>query len=148
MRFACEICLRAWVDLFHFTFCEAEDFTIRKDYFILRSNISFTKQRLRQKAGGVGMRSKYIRRIGILCALFLILTATAIGLVYSGAVLLNQPSESEYPVRGVDILAVHQPRTASRICRARKVYRCECFLRYGGRISDISAGSLGEIRMY
>ena len=67
--------------------------------------ISFIKQTLRQKAGGVGMRSKYIRRIGILCALFLILTATAIGLVYSGVVLLNQPSESEYPVRGVAVLA-------------------------------------------
>ena len=51
------------------------------------------------------MRSKYIRRIGILCALFLILTATAIGLVYSGVVLLNNPSESEYPVRGVDVSA-------------------------------------------
>lgn len=51
------------------------------------------------------MRSKYIRWIGILCALFLILTATAIGFVYSGAVLLNNPSESEYPVRGVDVSA-------------------------------------------
>ena len=51
------------------------------------------------------MRSKYIRRIGILCALFLILTATAIGLVCSGAVLLNNPSASEYPVRGVDVSA-------------------------------------------
>lgn len=51
------------------------------------------------------MRSKYIRRIGIFCVIFLILTATAIGLVYNGAVLLNQPSESEYPVRGVDVSA-------------------------------------------
>lgn len=92
------------------------------------------------------MRSKYIRRIGILCALFLILTAIAIGLVYSGVVLLNNPSESEYPVRGVDILAVYQSGTAPGIHRTRKVYRCECLLRYSGRISGISAGSVGEIR--
>lgn len=51
------------------------------------------------------MCSKHLRRIGILFATVLILTATAIGLVYSGAVLLNQPSESEFPVRGVDVSA-------------------------------------------
>ena len=29
---------------FHFAFCEAENFTIHKNYFILRSNISFIKK--------------------------------------------------------------------------------------------------------
>lgn len=51
------------------------------------------------------MRNKRMRRIGILCVIFLILTATAIGLVYSGTVLPNRPSASAYPVRGVDISA-------------------------------------------
>ena len=31
-------------DLLYFTCCEAENFTIRQDYFILRSNISFFKE--------------------------------------------------------------------------------------------------------
>ncbi len=49
------------------------------------------------------MHSKCIRRMGVICIVFLIVTVTALGIVYNGAVLLNHPSKTEYPVRGVDV---------------------------------------------
>lgn len=49
------------------------------------------------------MKSKRIRIIAVLVSAALILTGTAALLVYHGVILLNNPSETEYPVRGVDV---------------------------------------------
>lgn len=49
------------------------------------------------------MRSKYTR-IAIIFGAFLLISAiAAFALVYNGVILLNNPSEAEYPVRGVDV---------------------------------------------
>ena len=49
------------------------------------------------------MKSKRIRIIAVLVSAALILTGTAALLVYHGVILLNNPSKTEYPVRGVDV---------------------------------------------
>ena len=49
------------------------------------------------------MKSKRIRIIAVLVSAALILTGTAALLVYHGVILLNNPPETEYPVRGVDV---------------------------------------------
>lgn len=49
------------------------------------------------------MKSRHIRIIAILVSAALILTGTAALLIYHGVILLNNPSETEYPVRGVDV---------------------------------------------
>ncbi len=49
------------------------------------------------------MKFKQIRIAAIIIIMLLILAITVITLVYNGVVLLNNPSESEYPVRGVDV---------------------------------------------
>ena len=49
------------------------------------------------------MKSKHIRIIAVLVSAALVLVGTAALLVYHGVILLNNPSETEYPVRGVDV---------------------------------------------
>lgn len=49
------------------------------------------------------MKSKYIRSAIIIGVLLLISAIVAVVLVYNGVVLLNNPSETDYPVRGVDV---------------------------------------------
>ena len=49
------------------------------------------------------MKSKRIRIIAVLVSAALILAGTAALLIYHGVILLNSPSETEYPVRGVDV---------------------------------------------
>lgn len=49
------------------------------------------------------MKSKHIRIIAVLVSAALVLAGTAALLVYHGVILLNNPSETEYPVRGVDV---------------------------------------------
>lgn len=49
------------------------------------------------------MRSKRIRLAASVGIGVLVLTITAILLVYNGVILLNNPSEAEYPVRGADV---------------------------------------------
>lgn len=49
------------------------------------------------------MRSKCIRIATIIGVFLLTSVMVAVALVYNGVILLNNPSEAEYPVRGVDV---------------------------------------------
>lgn len=49
------------------------------------------------------MRTKYIRIAAIISAFLLISAIAAAALVYHGIILLNNPSNAKYPVRGVDV---------------------------------------------
>lgn len=49
------------------------------------------------------MKSRHIRIIAVLVSAALVLAGTAALLVYHGVILLNNPSETEYPVRSVDV---------------------------------------------
>lgn len=49
------------------------------------------------------MRSKCIRIAVIIGAVLLVSAILAVALVYTGVILLNNPSEAVYPVRGVDV---------------------------------------------
>ncbi len=51
------------------------------------------------------MKSKYIRIVVTVLAVLVALAAVMFALVYSGVILLNNPSESDFPVRGVDVSA-------------------------------------------
>ena len=49
------------------------------------------------------MKRKFSYRIAMICVLPLILLFVAIALLYHGVIYLNNPSETAYPVRGVDV---------------------------------------------